>query len=147
MYNPPSGRPPQVREDDLGINAPLIHQQIISRLHFGLSLHYYQQLTIPYEPLTETMLGEESSPTPDLALYDASTEQFPVIIEICGTWGFKSDMVKVINLVDGDLYGIGEAFVYNYKTGQWLRYRKGDGGVATETAFSEVLGLDLSAFL
>ena len=49
--------------------------------------------------------------------------------------------------MEDDDYGILEGFVYNYKTQQWLRYRKGDGGVATESAFSEVLQLDLKAFV
>lgn len=49
--------------------------------------------------------------------------------------------------MEEDDYGILEGFVFNYKTQQWLRYRKGDGGQAIESSFSEVLQLDLNAFL
>lgn len=56
-------------------------------------------------------------------------------------------MLKVIRLIEENDYGILEGFVYNYKTRQWLCYRKGDGGAATESSFSEVLKLELSVFL
>ena len=46
-----------------------------------------------------------------------------------------------------DLYGIREGFMYNYKTHQWLRYRFGDGGLPTESSFSEILNLDLNTSL
>lgn len=143
----PYTKPWLANEDDRGVNAPLIHQQTISRLHFGLGLHYYQQHTIPYEPLTETMLSEESGPTPDLILYDAVNGQSPIIIEISGRRGFKSDLRKVIKLVEEEEYGILESFVYNYNTKQWLRYGKGDGRIATESSFSDILQLDLNSFL
>ena len=61
--------------------------------------------------------------------------------------GFKGDLKKVISLIDDESYSILEGFVYNYKTEKWLRYRKGDGGQAIESSFSEVLQLDLNAFL
>lgn len=136
-----------VHEDEMGVNAPLIHQQTISRIHVGLGILYYRDKTLPYEPLPETMLGEESSPTPDLILYDHETDQTRVVIEICHARGQKSDLKKVIRLIEEDDYGILEGFVFNYKTRQWLRYRKGDGGVAIESSISDVLQLDLSAFL
>ena len=53
----------------------------------------------------------------------------------------------MIRLVDSDDYGIQEGFVYNYKTRQWLRYQLGDGGAATTSSVSTVLGLDLNQFL
>ena len=53
----------------------------------------------------------------------------------------------MISLIDDESYSILEGFVYNYKTEKWLRYRKGDGGQAIESSFSEVLQLDLNAFL
>ena len=81
---------------------------------------------------------------PDVSLRDNQT---PIIIEVCHTNGLKGDLQKVIQLIDEDLYGILEGFVYNYKTGKWLRYCKGDGGQATESSFSEVLSLNLNEFL
>ena len=131
----------------MGVNAPLIHQQVISRIHVGLGVLYYYQKSIPYEPLTETMLGEESNPTPDLLLYDHETEQTRIIIEICGVRGAKADLKKIIDLTESGLYGILEGFVYNYKTQEWFRYRPGSGSLTETTAYSDVLKLDLNQFL
>ncbi|WP_080054636.1 hypothetical protein [Spirosoma aerolatum] len=137
-----------VMEDEMGVNAPITHQRIISRLHVELGVLYYHRRSIPYEPLPETMLGEGiSSPTPDLILYDNETEQTRVIIEICHTRAVKSDLDKVIRLVDGGLYGILEGFVYNYKTAEWYRYRLGNGGLVETSAQSDTLNVDLSKFL
>ena len=58
-----------------------------------------------------------------------------------------NDLRKIIYLIDDNDYGILEGFVYNYRTNQWLRYRKGDGGVATESSVSEVLGVDLGSMV
>lgn len=131
---------------DDGSNAPLIHQHTIARLTAKL-YPYYEAGTIPYVPIPEMMVGEYNSPTPDVILYDYASEQAPVIIEVTHTKGTKSDLKKVVDLIDGDLYGILEGFVYNYKTQQWFRYRFGDGGLPTESSFSEVLNLDLNTFV
>lgn len=137
-----------VHEDEMGVNAPLLHQQIISRLHVELGILYYKQHSIPYEPLPETMLTEGyGNPVPDIILFDHETEQTRLIIEVCQTSGQKNDLLKLIRLIEDNDYGILEGFVFNYKTQQWLRYRKGDGGVSTKSAFSEVLQLDLGAFV
>ena len=131
---------------DMGVNAPVYHQRTIAYLTTGL-LNAYRAGNCPYEPLPEMMVGEYSSPTPDLLLYDSATETVNVIIEICQTRGVRADLQKVIQLIDGELYGIREGFVYDYKTQQWLRYKLGDGGIATADSFSTVLNLDLSQFL
>jgi Uma2 family endonuclease len=134
-------------QDD-GVNAPLHHQQIISRLHVELGILYYKQQAIPYEPLPETMLTEGyGNPVPDILLYDHEAEKTRIIIEICQTSGEKSDLRKVIRLIEDEDYGILEGFIFNYKTHVWVRYRKGDGGQATETAYSDILSLNLNDFL
>jgi hypothetical protein len=141
-----TSRPSFVHDD--GVNAPLRHQQVISQLHVELGILYYKQHSIPYEPLPETMLAEGyGNPVPDIILFDHEAEQTRVIIEVCQTNGQNNDLDKVIRLVEVAKYGILEGFVYNYKTHQWLRYRKGDGGQATETSFSEVLQIDLGPFV
>ena len=89
----------------------------------------------------------QTSPTPDLVLYNPVTELMPVIIEVCRTRGQKNDLKQAIRLIEDDDYGILEGFVYNYCTNEWLRYHKGDGGVATTTFFCELSGLDLAQFL
>jgi len=147
MYFPSVTNPRSVGEDQ-GVWAPIDHQRIISLLTMGLGVLYYREKRIRLEPLPETMLDEAKvSQVPDVLLRDNETDETPVIIEVCKTTGLKSDLQKVIQLINDDLYGILEGFVYNYKTEKWLRYRKGDGGQATESSFSDVLQLDLNSFL
>jgi hypothetical protein len=137
-----------VQEDEMGINAPMEHQRIISKLNVGLGKLFYYDKTIALEPLPETMIDEgRTSPTPDLLLYDNEADRIRIIIEICHTRGLKRDLQKVYTLIENDLYDIVEGFVYNYKTAEWFRYRKGDGGLAESSSFSEVLQLDLNGFL
>jgi Uma2 family endonuclease len=147
MYFPPSTLPSLAHEDQ-GVWAPADHQRIISKLTIGLGIRYYHQKTIQLEPLPETMLDDaKASPVPDLSLVDNNTDETPIIIEVCKSKGQKDDMKKVVQLIDNDLYGIREGFVYNYKTKQWFRYCFGDGGLPTESSFSELLQLDLNTFL
>ncbi|QIP12932.1 hypothetical protein G8759_10010 [Spirosoma aureum] len=147
MYPPNPLSPTFVHDDDMGVNAPLKHQQVISRLHVELGILYYKDQSIPYEPLAETMLAEGyGNPVPDVLLFDHTAEQTRLIIEVCQTNGERNDLLKVVRLIEDHDYGIQEGFVYNYKTHQWSRYRKGDGGVATRSSFSEVLHLDLGQF-
>ena len=82
----------------------------------------------------------DGPPTPDVILYDYTTEESPVIIGVTHTKGAKADLKKVIDLIDDDLYGIQEGFVYTYKTQQWFRF--GDGGLPTKSSFPGVLKLD-----
>ncbi|MBC8153901.1 MAG: hypothetical protein H7Z72_13410 [Bacteroidetes bacterium] len=146
MTNYPDLIPQKFMVFDDGSNAPLLHQRTIARLTAKL-YPYYEAGTIRYEPIPEMMVGEYNSPTPDVILYDNVTEQSPVIIEICHAKGQKSDLKKVIRLIEEDDYGVLEGFVFNYKTQTWLRYRKGDGGVAAESSISEILQLDLGVFV
>ncbi len=147
MYFPSITQSPVVNED-FGVWAPIDHQRVISLLTMGLGVLYYREKAIPLEPLPETMLDQgKASLVPDISLRDNEAAQTPVIIEVCHSDGLKGDLRKVIQLIEDDEYGILEGFVYNYKTEKWLRYRKDDGGQATESSFSEVLNLDLNTFL
>lgn len=147
MYFPPAITP-SVVQDDQGVWAPAIHQRVIAQLTTGLGILYYKERSIGLEPLPETMLDEgKASPVPDLSLCNNTTDETPIIIEVCHSKGQKDDLQKIMQLVDAELYGIIEGFVYNYKTGEWLRYRRGDGGVVLNTSFSNVLELDLGQFL
>lgn len=147
MYFPPL-TPPSLVQEDQGVWAPADHQRVISKLNVGLGILYYREKTIQLEPLPETMLDDaKASPVPDLSLIDNSTDETPIIIEICKAKGQKDDIQKVVQLIDSDLYGIREGFIYNYKTQHWFRYRFGDGGLTTESSFSEILQLDLNQYL
>lgn len=136
-----------VNEDD-GPNSPLDHQRTISRLHVELGVLYYHKKAILLEPLPETPLAEGPGyPVPDVILFDNEAQKTRIIIEICNARGFESDLRKVIRLIEDDDFGILEGFVYNYRTHEWLRYRKDDGRVAIESSFSEVLGADLGGMV
>lgn len=144
----PAVNDPFVAGEDQGVWAPVEHQRVISLLTMGLGVLYHREKSIPLEPLPETMLDQgKASQVPDISLRDNEAAQTPVIIEICHTDGLKGDLRKVIQLVDEDLYGIQEGFIYDYRTHKWLRYRFGDGGLTTESSFSEILNLDLNEFL
>ena len=133
---------------DTDINAPKEHQRIISKLTTGLGTLYYQQQQISLEPLPETMLDEgQTSPVPDVLLYDNQQHTTPIIIEVCHTSGVRNDTKKIIRLVDEFDYGIQEGFLYDYVTQQWQRYRKGKEAMETGVSFSEVLQLDFNTFL
>jgi hypothetical protein len=135
-------------QEDQAVYGPWDHQRVISKLNTGLGFLYYREKSLALEPMPESMLNEtEASPVPDLILVDNQTSTIPIIIEICHSPGLKKDLKKVIGLIEDDYYGIREGFVYNYKTGSWFRYRFGDGGVATESSYSEILKLDLDTFL
>lgn len=136
-------RSPFLVHDD-GTNSPYDHQRVISKLTVELGVMFYHQRTIPYIPLPETPLADGPGyPVPDVILFDEATEKTRVVIEVCNNRGFNTDVRKVIRLIEDDDYGILEGFIFNYKTGEWLRYRKGDGGAATATSFSDLMGVDL----
>jgi Uma2 family endonuclease len=132
----------------MGTNAPWSHQRAITALASELYFLYKKQCVISLEPLAEAMLNEDqTSPVPDILLYDAARAEIPVIIEITHTLGVKSDMKKVRALIDEDDYGIEEGFVYNYKKNEWHKYAKGIGDVSEQPSFSTQLNLDLAALL
>lgn len=147
MYFPVVNDPFVIGEDQ-GVWAPADHQRVIAKLTTGLGILFYHEKRIQLEPLPETMLDEgKASQVPDVSLRDNRTDLTPIIIEVCHTNGLKMDTEKVIQLIDNDWYGIREGFIYNYKTHQWYRYLFGDGGLTTESSFSDILQLDLNAFL
>jgi len=143
MYTSSYNAPFLVHDDD-ATNSPLDHQRVISKLTMGLGILFYREGTIVLEPLPETPLAEgPGHQVPDVLLFDNKAEQTRIIIEVCQNRGQRNDLRKIIRLIEDDDYGILEGFVYNYKTGEWLRYRKGDGGEATATSYSDVMSVDL----
>ena len=137
---------------NIGINAPKEHQRIISKLTTGLGSLYYQEQKIDLEPLLRTrstaaMIDEgQTSPVPDVLLYDNEHQRTPIIIEVCHTTGVKNDTKKIIRLIEEFEYGTEEGFLYDYAAKRWLRYAK-DGDVEPDNSYSEILQLDLNAFL
>lgn len=134
--------------DDQGVYAPFEHQRIIAKLTTGLGMLYHYEHRIALEPLPETMIDESQvSSVPDLILYDNESEQTRIIIEVCHTKTLRNDIKKIIKLLDDNDYGILEGFVYDYKAHQWYKYRKATGGITEDSAYSDLLQIDLSSFL
>lgn len=128
----------------VGINAPKDHQRAISKINTGLANLYYFEGKIKLEPLPETMIDEgQTSPVPDIMLYD--NEQFvtPVIIEVSHPAGVRNDLKKVRRLIEEEEFGTIEGFVFDYINRKWRKYRKGIGEILENPSYSEVLGLDL----
>jgi Uma2 family endonuclease len=132
----------------MGTNAPKPHQRVISKLLAHLSYRYYIQGGLHLEPLPETMLDEgQTSPTPDIILYDNVLEETPVIIEITHTNGVKNDLKKLRSLMEETEYGIVEGFVYDYKRNQWHKYHRDKGDITDAPSFCEAIQLDLATLL
>lgn len=131
----------------MGTNAPKAHQRIIARLTTRLT-NAYEQGGIVLEPLPETMLNEgQTSPTPDLILYDNVLHETPVIIEVNHAAGIKSDIKKVQQLIDSQDYGIKEGFIYDYNRQEWHKYKLGEGIINDKPSFCEAINLDLATLL
>lgn len=131
----------------MGINAPIEHQRVISKLITGLGNLFYVEKSIDLEPLPETMLDPgQTSPVPDVLLHDHEQHTSPVIIEVCHSAGLKGDLKKAIKLVEEYEYGIKEAFVYDYKEDKWYKYSKG-GLVRENDSYSSVLAVTLAELL
>lgn len=132
----------------MGTNAPKSHQRIIARLTAELYYLYNKQKTIFLEPLPETMLDEsQTSPTPDIILYDNERYKTPAIIEITHTDGVAKDLRKIQNLIEERDYGIVEGFVYDYRSREWHKYKLGKGIITEKPSFCEAINLDLATLL
>jgi Uma2 family endonuclease len=131
----------------MGTNAPKQHQRIIARLTTRLT-NAFEAGTITLEALPETMLDEgQTSPTPDIILYDNVLSKTPVIVEITHTDGVKKDIYKICRLIDENFYGTQEGFVYDYKRNEWHKYKLGVGDITDKPSFCETINLDLATLL
>lgn len=130
------------------IVAPKEHQRVISKLNTGLGILFYKEKSIELEPLPETMIDEgQTSPVPDIQLYDNEQFKTPIIIEIAHPNGVKNDFKKVMRSIEAFEYGVQDGFVYNYITNEWWKYQKGKGRILENPSFSEILKLDLGVLL
>ncbi len=130
----------------VAVNAPKAHQRIIGKLMMRLGNLFYDEKRIPYEPFPETMIDEDqTSPTPDVLLFDNENNQNKIIIEVCGNTGFKRDFEKVKELVK--IYGVPEGFVYNYQAKTWHKYVLGKGEDSKIPSYSHLLKFDLKELL
>ena len=128
----------------MGVNAPKEHQRVITRLTARF-FHLYETGQIPYEPFPEVMIDEsQTSPTPDVLLYDNATFRNMVIIEVAAA-GVRKDFEKTANLVNQ--YEVPEGFVYNYQKKVWRKYKLGVGEVLENPSFCDTIGYDLNEFV
>lgn len=128
----------------MGINAPKEHQAIITQLIHGLADLYIKDKTNLF-PYPETMIDEgQTSPAPDILLYDHHQDRTVALIEVTHSSGVKKDCAKVLSLLRD--YDVQEGFVYDYKKNTWYQLDK-LSGETTESSFSQVLQLDLNKFL
>jgi Uma2 family endonuclease len=128
----------------IGINAPKEHQAVITRLIHGLADLYLKDKTRLF-PYPETMINEsQTSPAPDILLYDHEQEKTMMIVEVTHSTGAKKDAKKVQELMSE--YDVPEGFVYDYKKRIWQRFELGSL-VASTTSNSAILKVDLSTFL
>ncbi|MCU0468958.1 MAG: Uma2 family endonuclease [Arcicella sp.] len=130
---------------NMGVNAPREHQRVITKL----SAHLYwlfDKGEIPFEPLVEAMVNEsESSPTPDVMLLDNVLDELKVIVEVTSTGGVKKDFNKIAELMLD--YDIDEGFIYDYKKGNWRKYKNGVGEILEKPSFCDTIGYDLNDFV
>lgn len=128
----------------MGINAPKEHQAVITQLIHGLADLYLKDQTNLF-PYPETMIDEgQTSPAPDILLYDHRHEKTMVLIEITHSSGVKKDTEKVIGLMKD--YDVTEGFVYDYKKHIWYCLTK--AGEKTENnSFCNAVKTDLNTFL
>ena len=130
----------------MGVNAPKPHQRVIGKLMTSLGHLFYKEGKIPFEPFTETMIDEgKTSPTPDVLLFDNSTGQNKMLIEVSTSAGERKDFEKLIELMKD--YGVEEGFVYNYHRQSWRKYDLKNGEIKESPSFSQVIGYDLNQFL
>jgi Uma2 family endonuclease len=114
----------------------------------GLGHLFYHLHEIALEPLPETQIDEgQSSPVPDILLYNNETFQTPIIIEICHPNGVKNDFKKIIKLIDANDFGIEEGFLFDYERGLWQKYQKGAGQIVEKPSYSSILKMDLASLL
>ncbi len=129
----------------MGINAPRIHQAIITRLIYGLTELYVHRKTELF-PYPETMIDEsQTSPVPDVMLVNPETDLTEVIIEITHTQGVAKDVQKLQNLME--TYRVPEGFVYDYKRQAWRKFRLGEGEITENASFCDAISHDLNEFL
>jgi hypothetical protein len=125
--------------------SPKEHQAVITRLIHGLADLYLRDKTQLF-PYPETMIDEsQTSPAPDILLYDHKQEKTMVLIEITHSVGIKKDGSKVQALMND--YDVPEGFVYDYRKQQWYKFDRLTGPVKDNSSFSSMLQVDLNNFL
>lgn len=138
----------QAIELDMVHLATLSHQRAIKRLIVGLD-KLYDQGSIHLEALPETDIdpGNPESKCPDIILRDNVAVAVPVIIEVATHFGARTDLRKLRRLIEDTEYGIEEGFVYDFEQKKWLKYSKSHGEATENTAWSDVLQIDLSGLV
>lgn len=129
----------------MGVNAPRVHQAVITKLIYGLTSLYLNAKSRLF-PYPETMIDEsQTSPAPDIMLVDTETDLTKAIIEITHTQGVKKDTEKLLSLMRD--YDVREGFIYDYKLGMWHKFDLEKGAIADNPSWCDAVGADLQSFL
>jgi hypothetical protein len=129
---------------NMGVNATKEHQAVISKLIYGL-MGLFTNGEMSLFPYPETMINEaETSPTPDILLFDHAVNKTVVIIEINHPDGLKKDTRNLKELIEE--YELAEGFLYDYKTKRWWKYKKGVE-ITENPSFCEAIQYNLNDFL
>ncbi|MBN8681034.1 MAG: hypothetical protein J0L99_00205 [Chitinophagales bacterium] len=81
----------------IDVKASKPHQRIIGKLMTALGHLYYREGALAYEPFSETMIDEgQTSPTPDILLFDNKSGLNKVIIEVSTSAGAKRAPTSII---------------------------------------------------
>jgi hypothetical protein len=129
----------------MGINAPKEHQYIIAKLITALT-NLKEQGKINLIAYPETMINEaETSPVPDILLFNPETNKTELIIEITHTDGVKKDSRKVIALMND--YDVKEGFVYDYRAKKWYKFPSINSSEVEQSAFSDTINYSLNNFV
>ncbi len=137
-----------IAEIEMGHLATVHHQRAIKKLIYGME-RLFQNGQITLEPLPETDIdpGNPDSKCPDVIFQDNEKSTVPIIIEISTSRGWKTDFNKMRKLIEETEFGIEEGFVYDFQLGIWHKFSKKNGASSMPDAWSDILGLDLNAFI
>jgi hypothetical protein len=126
------------------IYHPKEHQCVVTLLIHGLTDLYLKDATRLFT-YSKTMIDEgQTSPAPDILLYDHSHEKPMALIEVTHTTGVKKDSEKVKKLLTD--YDVEQGFVYDYKKNVWLKFAKGLTQ-AESSSYCDLIERDLNSFL
>ncbi len=133
-----------IAEIEMGHLNTIHHQRAIKKLLINLE-NLFDKGLFPYEVLPEADIdpGNSESKCPDLQFLDNENLTVPVIIEIATTQGWRSDLRKLRQLIEGTDFGIVEGFVYDFVRKEWHKYVKNVGEDLKNPSWSEVLKLDM----
>lgn len=129
----------------VGVNAPIEHQRVIRKLSGEFHI-LYKEGKIQLKPFSETMIDScQTSPAPDVLLWEPAVKKFRVFIEVSTSQGAKKDFRKLIDLMQD--YDVPEGFVYDYENRIWFKYLLNKEEIKQDSSFCQTIAYDLNELL